>query len=149
MRSITRMIIGGTLSIPLALAAAGMASADTAHSHGDPYSIYVQEATAAGPEGASTYFVYSEAGYGHHHHHGHDDCKDDCHEYEEPTCEEESTCEEEPTCEEESTCEEEPTCESDYDDCDDDDDDDDDYGHHGDYGDDGNVVQNFLVGNLF
>jgi hypothetical protein len=122
MRSITRMIAAGALSIPLALAAAGMASADT--SYDGPYSAYAQEATAAGPEGASTYFVYSEAGYGHDHHgyyddedcgeeyddcegnyhHHHDDCEN--HHYYEDDCD---------------------------DDCDDDDDDDDDDGLLGNF----------------
>ncbi|MFD9737615.1 hypothetical protein [Umezawaea sp. NPDC059074] len=70
MRTITRMVIAGAVAVPLALAAGGIASADTdsARSPGATYSEYT---STAGPDGASTHGVYSSTGdYGWGHHYG-------------------------------------------------------------------------------
>ncbi|WNV83929.1 hypothetical protein [Umezawaea sp. Da 62-37] len=75
------MIIAGAISIPLALAAGGIASADTdsARSPGAQYTEYTE---TAGPNGASSHFVQSSVGYddygygyghygwNHYHHYG-------------------------------------------------------------------------------
>lgn len=76
MRTISRMIIAGAVSIPLALAASGIASADTDSSRsfgvGAQYSEY---SSTAGPEGASSHVVHASTGY--YHDHDHDDCDHD------------------------------------------------------------------------
>jgi hypothetical protein len=76
MRTISRMIIAGAISFPLALAAGGVASADTDSSRsfgvGAQYSEYT---STAGPEGASTHVVHASTGY------YHDDDDDDDHDW--------------------------------------------------------------------
>ncbi|HWO60952.1 MAG TPA: hypothetical protein VNO31_13065 [Umezawaea sp.] len=66
MRRINRVIVAGALSIPLALAASGIASADTDTSRD---ATYYESTSTAGPHGASSHVVYSSAddgwGWGH------------------------------------------------------------------------------------
>ncbi|MCS7479860.1 hypothetical protein ACFFQW_18925 [Umezawaea endophytica] len=68
------MIVAGALSIPLALAVSGVASADTDTSRD---ATYYESTSTAGPHGASSHVVYSNVddgwdwghgGYGWHHH---------------------------------------------------------------------------------
>jgi hypothetical protein len=72
MRTITRMIIASAVAVPLALAAGGIASADTDSARAPGYGAQYSEYTStAGPEGASTHAVYSSTGdYGYGHHYG-------------------------------------------------------------------------------
>jgi len=70
MRTITRMVIASAVAVPLALAAGGIASADTDSSRA-PGAQYSEYTSTAGPNGASTHAVYSSTGdYGWGHHHG-------------------------------------------------------------------------------
>jgi hypothetical protein len=74
MRRINRVLVAGALSIPLALAASGIASADTDTSRD---TTYYESTSTAGYYGASTHVVYGHTdddwGWGHHHDgYGHD-----------------------------------------------------------------------------
>lgn len=73
MRRINRMIVAGALSIPLALAAGGIASADTLDTVRD--AEYYESTSTVGPNGASSHVIYSSVDDdwdwdGHHHHYG-------------------------------------------------------------------------------
>lgn len=96
MRSITRMVVGSLIAIPLTVGAAGMALADdysassaTAGPNGtyadrvisavddEGNAFYLRQQVATGPGGASSNTVGAYAGDDHPHHHNHHNDYDD------------------------------------------------------------------------